>query len=109
MHDIKAIRENPSTFDAGWARRGLDAQTPAILKLDEDRRAVQTQLQELQAARNEKSKKIGEIKKSGGDAQAQMDKVSAMKTEMGELEERERTLAESLESAFGGYAKFDGR
>lgn len=102
MFDIRAIRENPEAFDKGWARRGLEAQTPALLKLDEERRAVQTELQELQAKRNEESKKIGEIKKSGGDAQAQMDAVAAIKTQMGELEDKERTLAEGLNQHLAG-------
>ena len=96
MFDIRAIRENPEYFDKGWARRGLSAQTGSILKMDEERRGVQTQLQELQAKRNEESKKIGEIKKAGGDAQGAMDAVAALKNEMGELEERERTLYESI-------------
>lgn len=96
MFDIRAIRENPENFDAAMKRRGFEAQSPAILEMDEKLRGVQTVLQELQAKRNEESKKIGEIKKSGGDAQAQMDAVAALKTEMGELEERERTLVNSL-------------
>ncbi len=96
MFDIRAIRKEPEKFDAGWARRGLSAQSPDILKLDEKRRAVQTELQELQAKRNEESKKIGQIKKEGGDAQAQMDAVAAIKTAMGNLEDKERTLGEEL-------------
>lgn len=96
MFDIKAIRNNPEQFDEGWARRGLSAQTPAILKMDEDLRSVQTQLQELQAARNDASKKIGQIKREGGDAQAQMDEVARIKDEMAALEEKEREQAEAL-------------
>ena len=34
MFDIKAIRENPDAFDAGWARRGLEPQTARILEKD---------------------------------------------------------------------------
>lgn len=102
MFDIRAIRDEPEKFDAGWARRGLEPQTPAILQLDEERRAVQTELQELQAKRNEESKKIGEIKKSGGDAQEQMDAVAKIKDEMAALEEREGTLAESLNQHLAG-------
>ena len=102
MFDIRAIRENPEDFDAAMKRRGLEAQSPSILQLDEERRAVQTELQELQAKRNEESKKIGEIKKAGGDAQEAMDAVAAMKTQMGELEERERTLGESLNQRMAG-------
>lgn len=96
MHDIRFIRENPEAFDAAMKRRGLEPQSPAILKLDEERRAVQTSLQELQAKRNAESAKIGQIKKEGGDASEVMAQVSAMKEEMARQEEQERTLAESL-------------
>ncbi|MAZ76593.1 MAG: serine--tRNA ligase [Micavibrio sp.] len=102
MHDLKMIRDNPEDFDKAMARRGFEAQSPAILALDEERRGVQTELQELQAKRNEESKKIGEIKKSGGDAQEAMDAVAALKTQMGELEEKERTVANSLNQHLAG-------
>ena len=102
MHDIKYIRENAGDFDQAMARRGLDAQSAAILKLDEERRGIQTELQELQQKRNEDSKKIGEIKKAGGDAQEAMDAVAKIKDEMAGLEERERTLAESLNQHLAG-------
>ena len=96
MHDLRVIRENPADFDSAMARRGLEAQSADILAMDEERRAVQTELQTVQAERNEKSKEIGKIKSQGGDAQEVMDAVSALKGRMGELEERERTLGESL-------------
>lgn len=96
MFDIRAIRNDPEFFDKGWARRGLSPQTPEILKLDEERRALQTSLQELQARRNDESKKIGEIKKEGGDATSQMQAVSILKNDLAKMEEKERELGESL-------------
>ncbi len=102
MHNIKSIRENPENFDKEMARRGLSPQVSEILKMDEARRALQTELQDLQAKRNEESKKIGEIKKSGGDAQAQMDAVAAIKIAMGNIEEKERVLGADLNSVLSG-------
>jgi len=102
MHDLKYIRENPTDFDAAMKRRGLEAQSPSILSMDEKRRAAQTKLQDIQAARNEKSKMIGKIKSQGGDAQAVMDEVSAMKEEMAALEEQERTLSDELNTILAG-------
>lgn len=96
MHDINAIRKNPEAFDKNWGRRGLSAQTPAILQLDEERRAVQTEMQSLLQRRNEASKEVGEIKKSGGDATALMAEVASLKDKTAELEQREATLSESL-------------
>lgn len=98
MFDIQAIRKEPEKFDAGWKRRGLSAQTPEILTLDEALRATKTQLQDLQAKRNAESQKIGEIKKAKGDASAQMEIVAAMKDQMAELEEQERVQAEQLKN-----------
>lgn len=98
MFDIKAIRENPAEFDTGWARRGLSAQTPEILLVDEKRRAVQTRLQDLQEVRNFESKKIGQLKGQGEHeaAQTAMDAVAKIKDDMAALEEEERGHAEAL-------------
>jgi seryl-tRNA synthetase len=102
MHDIRAIRDNPADFDAAMARRGLEGQSAAVLALDTDLRGVQTSLQELQAKRNDESKKIGMIKKDGGDASAVMSAVAAMKDEMGVLEEKERVVGEALKGVLAG-------
>lgn len=102
MHDLKFIRENPSTFDDAMARRGLGSQSADILRMDESRRAIQTELQALQQERNETSKQIGVIKSQGGDAQEIMDAVSKIKGRMGELEEEERTIASALNQHLAG-------
>lgn len=96
MFDLKDIRQNPEKYDANWARRGLEPQTPQILDLDQRRRQAQTDLQELQNERNAKSKEIGKIKSQGGDAQAIMDEVTALKDQMTALEEKEGALSNEL-------------
>ena len=102
MHDIKFIRENAADFDKAMGRRGLAPQSPSILAMDEARRAAQTRLQDLQAARNAKSKEIGMVKAKGGDADAIMAEVSAMKDEMAALEEQERIQAAELDGVLAG-------
>lgn len=96
MHDIRAIRENPAAFDKAMGRRGLSAQSPAILKLDEEVRGVKTELQKLQSERNEKSGQIGKIKKEGGNADAIMAEVARIKDKIIMLEEKERVVGEQL-------------
>ncbi len=98
MHDLKALRENPEVFDKNWARRGLSSQTPEILKMDADRRAVQTRLQEIQQRRNDASKEIGKIKSAKGDASALMEEVAGLKEEMARLETQEAELAAALDA-----------
>ena len=87
MHDLKSIRDNPDGFDAGLQRRGLPLRSAEILGLDTRRRAAQTAFQELQARRNEVSKQIGQLKKSGGDASALMDEVASLKERIPAVEE----------------------
>jgi seryl-tRNA synthetase len=97
MHDIRFIRDDAKAFDDAMARRGLEPQASAILAVDQERRQIITTLQDLQQKRNETSRQIGEIKKAGGDAEAIMAEVAAIKTEMTTLEEREKSLGENLD------------
>lgn len=102
MHDLKAIRENPGAFDANWSRRGLAAQTPELLVLDSERRAIQTRLQEVQQRRNDASKEIGKIKAAKGDAAALMEEVAGLKDELGRLETQEAERAATLNDRLAG-------
>ena len=68
MFDIRLIRDDPDTFDAGIARRGLKPISAEIIALDKTRREAQTRAQELQTRRNELSKIIGQAKAKGEDA-----------------------------------------
>ncbi len=104
MHDLRSIRDNPEAFDAGMKRRRLDPQAAAILALDQERRALQTDLQDAQKQRNDASKLIGKAKGQGDEAEAQrlMDEVGALKTRIQEGEERERQLTAQLEGMLAG-------
>ena len=98
MHDIKAIRDNPAAYDAGWKSRGLDAQTPVLLDLDQRLRAAQTAVQTAQSRRNEASKLIGQAKaqKDEAKAAALMAEVEALKGEMAAAAETEASVGKDL-------------
>jgi len=59
MHDIRLIRDNPESFDAALARRGVVPVSESLLALDARRREVATRMQEAQSRRNEASKASG--------------------------------------------------
>jgi seryl-tRNA synthetase len=99
MLDLRWIRENPSDFDAGLKRRGLVAMATDLLRLDAEHRAVQTELQEAQARRNEASKQIGQLKSKGGDAAALVAEVAALKDRLPVLEQQERERAQKVADA----------
>ncbi|OMI07794.1 serine--tRNA ligase [Bradyrhizobium brasilense] len=98
MHDIKAIRDNPTAFDAGLKRRGLEALSPSLLAIDEKRRAAILASEQAQARRNAASKEIGEAKKAKDEARAAklMAEVAELKTTMPELEAAAKTADEQL-------------
>jgi seryl-tRNA synthetase len=87
MHDIRAIRADPASFDRDLARRGLPARAAAILALDTERRAALTTMQEGQAQRNTLSKQIGQAKRGGGDSAALEAEATALRDRMGALEQ----------------------
>ena len=73
-----------------------------ILDLDKTRRALITELQELQERRNTASKEIGTIKKSGGDADALMQEVATIKSRMTDIEAEEKLLGEKINDLLMG-------
>ncbi|NRD90714.1 serine--tRNA ligase [Sphingopyxis sp. BSNA05] len=99
MHDIKYIRENPEDFDAALAKRGVEAVAQNILGLDEQSRALKTEIQEGQARRNEASKAIGKAKGQGDEntAQALMAEVADLKGKLPGIEEQEREVSAQLQ------------
>jgi seryl-tRNA synthetase len=101
MHDIRLIRENPEAFDAALARRGAVPLAKALIALDEERRAVTTQVQVAQSRRNEASKLIGAAMAKGDreTAEAIKAEVAALKEEMPALEARADELAAKLKAA----------
>jgi seryl-tRNA synthetase len=98
MHDIKSIRDNPQAFDAGLKRRGLAPLSPALLAIDEKRRAAILASEQAQARRNAASKEIGEAKKAKDEARASalMEEVAKLKTSLPQLEVAAKKADEEL-------------
>jgi len=96
MFDIKAIRENPDEFDALWAKRGLDSQTPKILEKDTLIRKCKSMVQEAEAARNKSSKLIGQAMAKGDKEEAER-----LKTEVAGAKNVIAALGAQLDSEQG--------
>jgi seryl-tRNA synthetase len=112
MHDLKALRENPAEYDAGWALRGLDAQTPAILALDGQLRAAMTKRMAAEALRNSASKAIGAAKAQKNEAEATrlMAEVAQAKADMeaaGLVEEQAQAQLDSIVQALPNLPDLD--
>lgn len=101
MHDIKAIRENPDLYVAGWSSRGVEgaqALVDDLLSLDRDLRAAQTAGQDALSKRNAASKLIGAAmaKKDMAEAERLKAEVEGLKAEIAASDEIERTAGAAL-------------
>lgn len=95
MLDLKWIRENPQQFDDAIAKRGLTPLSNKIIELDQKRRKLIQQIQELQHTRNDTAKSLGALRKADPDA-FEVAKVEAEKLKK-ELDILNHKLAEDNE------------
>lgn len=94
MLDIKFVRENPDAIDVAMANRQTSWDREKFFELDDERRAVITEVEELQATRNAESKKIGALMKEGkkDEAEAAKEAVRAVNEKIDGLAERRTAL-----------------
>ena len=107
MHDIRAIRDNPEAFVAGWSSRGVDDAADVvarILALDVDLRAAQTRGQDALAKRNAASKAIGAAmgKKDTAEADRLKAEVEALKGEIADAGDVEAAKGAELRDLLAG-------
>jgi len=79
MHDLSKLRKDPDGARAGLSARNVDFNFDDLLGRDQRRRGLIQEVDALKARRNEAGKKIGELKKSGDNADdivAEMGQVS---------------------------------
>ena len=103
MHDIKAIRENPELYVAGWSSRGVENAREIVdeaLTLDRTLRAAQTAGQEALSKRNAASKLIGAAmaKKDMAEAQRLKAEVEGLKGEIAAQEGVETDMGRALKA-----------
>ena len=94
MLDIKFVRENPDAVDAAMANRQTSWDREKFFALDDERRSVITEVEELQATRNAESKKIGALRKEGkkDEAEAAKEAVRKVNEKIDVLSERRTQL-----------------
>ena len=92
MLDIRLIRENPEKINELLKRRNPDLSIDAILEVDEERRQIQTQADELRAKRKNESQKIGLMKKNGENTDSIQEEVRKIGDEIKVLEEKQAEL-----------------
>jgi seryl-tRNA synthetase len=84
--DLRLIRSDTEAVRRALARRQADAPLDELLALDEQRRALQTEADDLRAERNRASQAIGEAKRAGRDAAAEQAEAAALGERLGALD-----------------------
>jgi seryl-tRNA synthetase len=101
MLDIRRLRAEPDEVKAALAKRdpSLIAAIDRILSLDEERREGLGVVNDLKAERNAASKKVGELKRAGGDADELIARTRGLGDRIADLDESVRAVdAEIRES-----------
>lgn len=94
MLDIRFIRENAERVQESSKQKGYDVDIEKLLELDEQRRSVQQQLDELRTKRNENAA----IMKGGKPDQAVIDEGKSIKADLGKHEERYNAINAEYQS-----------
>ncbi|MGJ8591704.1 MAG: serine--tRNA ligase [Aquaticitalea sp.] len=95
MLQVPYIRDNKEAVIQGLAKRNIDAtkMIDEVITMDEDRRRLQTQLDNVLAESNTISKEIGNLYKSG-----EAEKANKLKEQTTQLKDDSKSLGEQLDA-----------
>ena len=101
MHDIKWIRDNAASFDAGLKRRGLDSMADHINSIEGRRLAIIRVLESWRARRKVASEKIHQAMKAKDESEVRKlkEEVAECKTSIATLEREQREVDQEIETA----------
>ena len=95
MFDVQLLRSDLAAVTKRLSDRGFTLDAKSFEALESQRKAVQTETQELQAKRNQISKQVGQLKAKGEDAgtlmaqvNAQADRLKALEQELESIQAR---------------------
>ena len=96
MLDIRAIRSNPEEIKRKLSRRGQEFRIDEVLKLDEQRRQVIYEVEELKSRKNKVSEEVAKLKRAKQDAEAVVLEMRQVSEKIKEMDERVRNLDEEI-------------
>ena len=97
MLDPKLLRSDLESVAAKLKRRGFELDVAAFSALEEKRKSLQVETQNLQNDRNTRSKGIGKAKAQGEDIQLLLDEVAALGDKLKASEEALKALQAEIE------------
>ena len=92
MLDIKKIRENPEYYIAETEKKYTTVSLKDVLAIDNERRPLLTEVERLKSERNAESKRIGDLKKKGENADEAVAAMRALGDKIDELDKKLKDL-----------------
>ncbi len=99
MLDIQLFRNDLNDVAKRLTKRGFALDSEKFVKLEAERKTIQSRTQELQAKRNSSSKLIGQAKAKGEDVSVIMADIANLGDELKQLEAK----LESVQQALNGF------
>ena len=99
MIDPKLLRTELDTVAQKLAKRGYTLDKAFWQQVEEQRKLIQVNTEELQAKKNAGAKQIGVMKRSGDNTDALMAEMAAISAEMKQAEEALKTLQDTINQA----------
>lgn len=96
MLDAKYIRQNPELVAERLAKRGAKLNLDEFLKLDESRRGLILEVEQLKSRRNKVSQEIAKLKKNKEDASLIIKEMQEVSSLIKDMDEKIRDLDEKL-------------
>ncbi len=97
MLDLKFIRENPELVKQGVENKNEKSRVDEVLKLDEERRNLIVQADELKSQRNQVSSQIPQMKKAGQDVSSVLAEMKRVSDQIAELDSNLKNVQEQLD------------
>ncbi len=97
MLDLKFVRANPDAVIAGLKKRGAKISLDNFLKLDEKRRALLSEVEQLKHKRNTVSEEIGRLKRTGEDAGEMIKDMRQVSEKIKEIDEEVKEIEKKLQ------------
>ncbi len=98
MLDIKFIRSNPETVVEAMKTRGMDLDLSEFLALDEKRRKILSEVEQLKSKRNTVSKEIGMMKKKGENADELVKEMGQVGDDIKKLDDEVKDIDVALKN-----------
>ncbi len=97
MLDVKMVRANLESVQAALLKRNLPGTLDNFVNLDEERRSLLGQVEEIKQFRNQGSQEVGRLKKQGQDPVELMEQVRLAGQEIKKLDEKIKQVEADLE------------